>query len=103
MRVRIDDQDSHMFATLWIASCIHLHNFAMAHENKENPEADQFFIDGQRYLEEEQARINTWREARRIEVEQEEENYMDEEAIELLEGKIKREELKKELFRYLEL
>ena len=92
-----------MFATLWIASCIHLHNFAMEHENKENPEADQFFIDGQRYLMEEQARSGVWRERRRIEIEEDEQSYMEDEVIELLEGKLKQEELKKELFRYLGL
>lgn len=102
LRLRIDDPDSHKFATLWIASCIHLHNFAIGHEGKENPEADTFYIEGCRYLEKERREVNRWLEERRVQLQEEEAEYDVVESVELLEGKIKREELKKALFNYLE-
>lgn len=103
LRLRVDHTEAHIFATLWIATCIHLHNFTVAHENKENPEADQFYIEGQRYMEEDRARCNEWMAAARERLGGEEEQYGDEEGIELLEGKIKREELKKALFEHLDM
>ena len=101
LRLRIDDEDNHMFATLWIASCIHLHNFAIGHERKDNPEADSFYIEGQRYLEKERQQESLWREKQRARLHEEEAHYEPAENVELLEGKIRREELKKALFEYL--
>ena len=103
LRLRIDNEDAHMFATLWIASCIHLHNFAIGHEKKENPEADSFYIKGQQYIQKEQLEQNLWREEQREQLREDEANYDPGENIELLEGKIKREELKRKLFQYLEI
>lgn len=91
----------HTFATLWIASCIHLHNFAIGHEKHINPEADSFFIEGQRLLNQDRREEAEWREEQRLRLENDEVNYEGTEAIELLEGKIRREEMKRELFTYL--
>jgi hypothetical protein len=102
LRLRIDDPDAHKFATLWIASCIHLHNFAIGHEEKENPEADVFYIEGHRYLARQREEEDRWREERRVQLQEEEADYDLVENVELLEGKIKREELKKALLNYLE-
>jgi len=78
-----------MFATLWIASCIHLHNFAIGHEKQDNPEADSFYIEGQQYLQREREQENLWREEQRVRLQQEEVDYEPAENIELLEGKIR--------------
>ena len=102
LQLRIDDPDAHKFATLWIASCIHLHNFAIGHEKKENPEADVFYIEGRWYLEREREEEDRWREEQRVQLQEEEADYDVVENVELLEGKIKWEELKKALFNYLE-
>ncbi|GLB35610.1 putative DDE superfamily endonuclease [Lyophyllum shimeji] len=101
IRLRIDNPMDQKFATLWVASCIHLHNFALRHENKENPETDNFFAEGQLILEEERERQMEWERLRREQMAQEEENYEDDEEIELLEGKLKREQLKEALFEYI--
>lgn len=74
----------------------------MGHEKNEHPESDRFFIKGQQYIQDDRAKYNMWREVESRELAIEEENYGDDEDIELLEGKIKREELKKELLRYLD-
>lgn len=74
----------------------------MGHEQNEHPENDQFFIQGQQYMHEDRGRYNMWREVESRELTIEEGNYNDNEDIELLEGKIKREKMKKELFQYLD-
>ena len=102
LQLQIDDPDAHKFATLWIASCIHLHNFAIGHEKKENPEADVFYIEGRWYLDREREEEDRWREEQRVQLREEEADYDVVENVELLEGKIKWEELKKALFNYLE-
>ncbi|KAF5378451.1 hypothetical protein D9615_007041 [Tricholomella constricta] len=103
LRLRIDDTESHQFATLWIACCIHLYNFAIAHEAQENLETDQFFIEGQNIMEEDRRKHEEWAAKRQERLVEEERNYDVEERVELIEGKIKREELKKELLEYLSL
>jgi len=102
LQLQIDDPDAHKFATLWIASCIHLHNFAIGHEGKENPEAVTFYIEGHRHLEKERHEENRWHEEQRVQLQEEEAEYDVVESVKLLEGKIRREELKKALFNYLE-
>ena len=101
LRIRIDKPEDHQFTTLWIASCIHLHNFAIGHENKETPEADQFFIEGQQILCEDRERHQSWERERQEIIIEEENNYGDDERIELLEGRLKREALKKALLEYI--
>jgi hypothetical protein len=65
-------------------------------------EADVFYIEGRRYLEREREEEDRWREERRVQLQEEEADYDLVENVELLEGKIRREELKKALFNYLE-
>lgn len=101
LRCNINDRDSHISATLWIAACIHLHNFALGHEQNEHPESDCFFLKGQQYIQEDKVQYEIWRQHEIENREQLERDYNDEEEIELLEGKLMRENLKKELFRYL--
>ena len=102
LRLRINNEEEHMFATLWIASYIHLHNFVIGQERKENPEVDLFYIEGQWYMDIERQQGDLWREERRAWLQADEANYQPAENIELLEGKIRQEELKRALFDYLE-
>ena len=86
-------------------TCIHLHNFAMAHERGSNVEADDFFVEGQRLMQKEKEERQAWELqcARALAVQ--EAGYGDgsneAEAVNLLEGWIKCEELKEALFGYL--
>lgn len=88
-------------AVLWIISCIHLHAFAIGHEQGINTSNNGFFQKGQLIMRKEAERKEAWleeQERQARENEEERENVRD---IELLEGRIKREELKKSLFEYL--
>lgn len=101
LRIQINESAHLHFASLWITTCIILHCFAMQYERGEDIQSDQFYLDGIRIMQEEA----TKRAARKA---AEEEHAADMERvreadrdIELLEGRIKREDLKKELFAYL--
>lgn len=101
LRLRIDNSSAMKFATLWVATCIHLHNFAISHERHENIQTDIFFMEGQRLMNKERQEREEWQRQRMEQIEAEEEDYDDDERINLLEGKLKREELKEALFEYL--
>lgn len=101
LRIRIDNEKNLQYATLWITTCIHLHMFAMDHENDVFVSGDAFLRQGLRIMREEAEMQQEWEEQRAehaaaMEVEQEQSHD-----ISLLEGKLKREELKGELFTYL--
>ncbi|KAL4061804.1 hypothetical protein V8B97DRAFT_779629 [Scleroderma yunnanense] len=81
LQLHLDNQSHIQFAVLWIITCIHLHAFAIGHEQAERKNA---------WLEEQEKQA--------MEEEEERENMRD---IELLEGRIKREELKKSLYEFL--
>lgn len=101
LRLRIDNQSHIQLATLWIISCIHLHAFAIGHEQGINTSNDGFFRKGKLIIRKEAQRKEAWleeQERQAQEDEEERENFRD---IELLEGRIKREELKLNLFEYL--
>lgn len=99
--VAINDEDHIKYATLWIISCILLHAFAIGHETGINISTDVFYHKGIQIREKEAQMYAEWhneREENAQRVEGEREEGRD---IELLEGKIKREELKKSLFEFL--
>ncbi|RXW15588.1 hypothetical protein EST38_g10265 [Candolleomyces aberdarensis] len=99
LRLRIDKQKDLTFACLWIASCIHLHNFALHHSNNTNPETDQFFIEGQQLMLQECREQAEWAQTQ---MDIGEDDTLDiEERVELIEGRLKREELKERLLEYL--
>jgi len=60
LRVHINNQRDLVYATLWVITCIHLHNFAMAHEGGENIDVDTFFIEGQQLMEQERQEREEW-------------------------------------------
>jgi DDE superfamily endonuclease len=101
LRLRIDNEKDLRYATLWITTCIHLHAFAMDHEDGKLISTDAFFLEGQRIIAKDRADNRNILAAREEAAAQEEEELDDENDIELLEGKLKREMLKKELFLYL--
>jgi hypothetical protein len=98
--LHVDDQKGLAFTTLWVMSCIHLHNFAIMHEQSGDVQADTFFIKGQRIIEQERQLWETWGGLRRQQLAEEELEYDDEENIQLLEGKLKWEKLKQAMREY---
>jgi hypothetical protein len=102
LRVRINNESSLQFASLWITACIHLHAFAMDHEDAQFITRDQFYKLGQKIMKRERRELREWNEAREEEVLQSEREREEQGEIELLEGKLKREKLKKALFTYLD-
>lgn len=74
----------------------------MNHEAGQDIQSDQFFIEGMQLMQEE-ARKRAQRKEREEEHAAQAERLREESReIELLEGKLKREELKKDLFAYLD-
>jgi hypothetical protein len=101
LRVRINQPTHLQYATLWITTCVLLHAFAMEHEGGIDLSADQFYQKGRELMQCERAE----RENRLVERERHatasQEEWEVARDIELLEGKLKREELKKALFSHL--
>jgi hypothetical protein len=102
LRVRINNEPSLQFASLWITACIHLHAFAMDHEDARFITKNRFYRLGQKIIRKERRELREWNEARERDAMQIEEDMEERGEIELLEGKLKREKLKKELFAYLD-
>lgn len=99
LRVRIDSVQDKSFATLWVISCIHLHNFALMHEQGMDMEADQFYITGVQLMEEERVAVENWQNMLAEQLFTVED---DDEVVSLLEGRLKREMLKEALFSHLD-
>jgi hypothetical protein len=98
--VHINNEKDIQFAALWITACINLHSFAMDNENDMYVTRDVFYQKGLKIARKER-RAKTARKRRRLEEEYEADNEEDED-VEFLEGKLKREQLKKDLFIYLD-
>ena len=102
LHVRINNEDSLQFASLWITACIHLHAFAMDHEDSQFVTRDRFYKTGLRLMKKEKRELrerNAAREEEALRSEREREERAD---VELLEGRLKREVLKKAIFTYLD-
>lgn len=97
LRIRIDKPNDLQYATLWITSCILLHSFAMEHEGGIDLSKDRFYLKGLRIMRKEARR----REAEGIEEDRDEGGNEADDEVELLEGKIRRENLKKDLLAWL--
>jgi hypothetical protein len=99
------------FAALWVTACIAVHSFAMDHEDGSKVTNDDFYIQGLGIMQAEKAA----KEAELLAEEQARDaaraagQYVDVEMVEdqgdrdlnLLEGRLKREELKKALLQYI--
>ena len=102
LRVSIKGQRGVQYATLWIIACINLHAFAMRHEAGDDMRKDKFYRDGKKYQQKQERLERMWKRDRRRRTEEEEAELDEDDDVELLRGKIKREELKEELLRYLD-
>ncbi|CAA7257434.1 unnamed protein product [Cyclocybe aegerita] len=101
LRVAINNSAGLQYATLWIIACIHLHAFAMKHEAGQDMSSDKFYRQGKKYQRKQQHLERCWRQERRNR-NAEEENQLDQvNDIGLLEGKLKRVELKESILEYL--
>jgi hypothetical protein len=98
LRIRINNEKSLQYAALWITTCIHLHMFAMDHENGVFVSGDTFLRQGSKIMREERVARREWKVECAAEMKGECEKSHN---VSLLKGKVKREELKEELFIYL--
>ena len=102
LRCAVDNTKGLHFASLWVTTCIHLHAFAMDHEDGIHISTDQFFKQGVQLMRKERRVRAEWL-AVREEVAGHAERRADEDKeIELLEGKVRREDLKRELFAHID-
>jgi len=103
LRIRINNEADIQYATIWVTACIHLHAFAIDHEDGRYITKDKFYRDGRKLLRKERRAQREWAEEREREAVRIEEDAEQQGEIELLEGKLKRENLKKELFAHLDI
>jgi len=101
LRVSIKGKKGIQYATLWIITCIHLHAFAMQHERGEGVTRDKFYRRGRMYQKKQRHFERQWKRARRRNINQIENTLDEDDDVGLLQGKIKREELKEVLFEYM--
>ena len=94
----MDNEKGVQYASLWITSCIVLHAFAMDHEANGMVSKDAFFREGCNIMENERREHDAWLTEREEQAAREDKDREEGREIELLEGKLKREELKKDLF-----
>lgn len=101
LRLEINNSKQLLFATYWVIATIAIHNFAIQHETSDNFHLDIFLRDGLRDLEEDQPHMAADRLVAENEASEEELARADNRDIELIQAKIKREELKAALFEFL--
>jgi RecJ-like exonuclease len=101
LRVAINGEKGLQYASLWIVACINLHAFAMKHEDGNFISADTFITDGRSYRKRLGRIEREWRKRQEEVAEELEARRNHEDEIGLLEGKLKREKLREELFSYL--
>ncbi|KAI5829575.1 hypothetical protein K523DRAFT_241839, partial [Schizophyllum commune Tattone D] len=101
LRVAVDSTKGLLYASLWTTACIHLHCFALRHEDTGDLDQDHFFRAGRRYAKKVRRFERRWRQEQRERVARTEEELDEEDDVELLEGKFKRAQLKDMLFEYL--
>jgi hypothetical protein len=94
----MDNEKGVQYASLWITSCIILHAFAMDHEADGRVPRDGFFREGCKIMESERREHDVRPAEMEEQMAREAEDGEEGREIELLEGRLKREELKKELF-----
>ena len=101
LRISINESAHIHYVSLWITSCIILHTFAIQQEARLDTSTNEFYLEGLRIVEEERVSIAAQRPAaedRAVANENERDGFRE---VELLEGKLKQEVLKKELFAHL--
>lgn len=103
LQVHIDGQKGIQYAGLWITTCIHLHSFAIQHEDKGNITNDQFFRSGVKYVREQRELEREWRQKQRERAADIERVWDESSEVLLLEAKIRQETLKENLLEWLDI
>lgn len=98
----MDDERGVQYASLWITGCIVLHAFAMDHEKDTPLSNNDFYKAGRKLMRDERRERESWQIEREEQLARAEADGEDGHDIELLEGRVKRENLKRELFKYME-
>jgi uridine phosphorylase len=86
-----------------VSACVCLHAFAINYEDGQFYSQDQFYKDGQAHMKEQKNKEQQWHHHKQRNNAQEEDRREEAQELELLEGKIKRKELKEQLFEYLNI
>jgi len=60
--LQINYQGAKEITSLWIMTCIHLHNFAIGHKQGSNVEDDDFFVEGEWLILKERQEQLEWEE-----------------------------------------
>lgn len=95
LRLRINNKEQLKVATLWVITCIHLHCFAMEHEEVINFSCDQFYQQGLQIIWKEK---DAAKESNNDRNDEDKASNVVTEDNELWKGKAKREELKRVLY-----
>jgi DDE superfamily endonuclease len=109
LRIRINMENNMKFAALWVTACIAVHSFAMDHEDGSIVANDNFYIQGlgimqaekaakEAELLAEEARDGARAAGQNVDVEMVDQEDRD---LNLLEGRLRREELKKALLQHI--
>ena len=98
LHIQINEIAHIHFASLWITSCIILHTFTIWHEAGPEMSNDEFYSEGIQIMEEEKKLEVTRKAAAEARAATDEGQWEAARDIDLLEGKLMREYLKKELF-----
>ena len=101
LHIHINDEKGLQHAALWVTTCIHLHAFAIDHKDMQFVNRDLFYRKGWKIARTERQEYADWRAEQELAALEDEMNAEERGEIELLEGKIKCKELKKELLAYL--
>jgi hypothetical protein len=101
LRVSINTEDQIKYAALWVITCIHLHMFAVQHEVGLNLSSDDFYQNGIQIMTEEGQMFADWNHEWEAAIGRQEDEREEGRDIELLEVRLKREELKRSLFLFL--
>ncbi|KAF8239431.1 hypothetical protein L208DRAFT_1067682, partial [Tricholoma matsutake] len=64
LHVQINNEENLQFTSLWITACIHLHAFAMDHEDAQFVTKDWFYKAGHKIMRKEKKDLREWNAAR---------------------------------------
>jgi hypothetical protein len=103
LRIRINNENDIQYAALWVTACINLHAFAMDHEDDIFLTRDTFYNKGLKLMRKEKRKQRA-RERRLAQEGNEADDELedDDDEVALLKGRLKREQLKRGLFEYLD-
>lgn len=101
LRLCIDTAEGLQIASIWVATCIILHAFAMKYEARGDINEDEFFRDGLSIIEEERAQQAARKAAEEAHMAENEQSRHRRHDVELAEGRALREQLKAALLSHV--